>query len=516
MRKRPILSFILGLIFGSALQLQLLSGTESNNSLEDSTFESQFQWVRFTNSILPPKTEPRLKIGPQRGTSSIFVEALQILSNQKRYSNPSRTFFDRFLDTNSGRRVRPSTALNAFIQCSDEFSKLPRSIDEQTDYKVRIVDNKTFQQLFYKQHETVFGYNLLIEENLGPNDNKSRQARARKRLYNNYKLDAVEYLRTRLFENPFTAKIENCRYRDYRGKVIIYYDILTDLFAVVGQDYENFNELLEYGISSNLDYIDIFNFKSIFTGDTTQKALVEINTELIDLSTIKLSVDNQSQSSKIFLECPSDNSPALVFLPEPTGFDRETDVGLPQNYDPGKGWWLDRQNEILKMVNKDNQFNILRYEITATGPTQNDTTDIEALTILQAQYYGIIMSPTRPNYGSLNLDFQIEGYNDKIFRIDIVQPTYVDIKSPLDPEVIRNRKEGVQRLEDQVDFLLKNIVKQRNRARTSGHNVIHIIRLLRIKPSQRAYLMDNLRNKALKSGISLDLVYFINTDSSNI
>ena len=115
---------------------------------------------------------------------------------------------------------------------------------------------------------------------------------------------------------------------------------------------------------------------------------------------------------------------------------------------------------------------------------------------------------------NLNFDFKILGWNEQIFIG--WKPTYVDIKSPLDPEVIRARNEPPQTLEDQVDNLLKTISIQRERAIKYNESVIHIITLLRIKPSERTYFMTNFRIKALKQNFDLNGVKFINTSSDTI
>lgn len=58
------------------------------------------------------------------------------------------------------------------------------------------------------------------------------------------------------------------------------------------------------------------------------------------------------------------------------------------------------------------------------------------------------------------------------------------------------RNEPDQTLEDQVDNLLKTISLQRQRAIKNNESVIHIITLLQIKPSDRAYFMNNFKTKA--------------------
>jgi hypothetical protein len=86
----------------------------------------------------------------------------------------------------------------------------------------------------------------------------------------------------------------------------------------------------------------------------------------------------------------------------------------------------------------------------------------------------------------------------------------------LNPEVIRARNEPEQTLKDQVDNILKTISLQRQRAIKNNENVIHIITLLRIKPPDRAYFMNNFTNKALRQKLDLNGVKFINTSSDTM
>ena len=109
----------------------------------------------------------------------------------------------------------------------------------------------------------------------------------------------------------------------------------------------------------------------------------------------------------------------------------------------------------------------------------------------------------------------ISSWNEQIFIG--WKPIYVDIKSPLDPEVIRARDEPYQSLEDQVDNLLETISSQRQRTINYNESVIHIIiTLLRIKPSDRAYFMNNFKPKALKQNLDLNGMKFMNTSSDMI
>ena len=44
-----------------------------------------------------------------------------------------------------------------------------------------------------------------------------------------------------------------------------------------------------------------------------------------------------------------------------------------------------------------------------------------------------------------------------------------------------------------------------------NESVVHIINLLRIKPSDRSYLMENFRMKSLEQGLDITGVEFLNT-----
>jgi len=146
--------------------------------------------------------------------------------------------------------------------------------------------------------------------------------------------------------------------------------------------------------------------------------------------------------------------------------------------------------------------------------------EIEALTALQAEQQNLIGGISRPDMtnnlkeAKLNLDFKILSWNEEVFRG--WKLTYVDIKSPLDPEIIRARDEGDQTLENQVDNLLKTISLQRKRAIDNDESVIHIITLLRIKPADRLYFTNNFKAKALIQNLDLNGVKFINTSSDKI
>ena len=100
--------------------------------------------------------------------------------------------------------------------------------------------------------------------------NRNRIKRAEKRLFKTYGSKAQSDLRVRLFENPFVIKARGCHYRDRSGYVIIYYDVLSDIFAIVDSQS---NKLLEFSVATEIDYADIFRYKSVFQDQTARELI---------------------------------------------------------------------------------------------------------------------------------------------------------------------------------------------------------------------------------------------------
>ena len=104
----------------------------------------------------------------QSGKPSIYVKALNRLVAHKRLigSSDSAAFqlvpFD-LKDCTTGKLIRYSTMLEAHIACSNDYSKFPRILTPK-DRKVRF--GSTFFDMFRKRYDSVFGSNLLIEENV--------------------------------------------------------------------------------------------------------------------------------------------------------------------------------------------------------------------------------------------------------------------------------------------------------------------------------------------------------------
>jgi hypothetical protein len=186
----------------------------------------------------------------KNGKNSIFVDALQSILRSKK--SKSKSFAFNTLDPVKKVQIRQSSMLEAHITCGNELSKLPRIIEK--DYRSVKID-LNYKKLFINTHEKVFGYNLLISENLSPvTDGPKKIKQAFKRLYKKKRSESIDILKKRLFENPCVLKLSKCRFRDVDTYVTIYYDILNDLFAVV----DSKNHLIDFTLTNEVDYVDLF------------------------------------------------------------------------------------------------------------------------------------------------------------------------------------------------------------------------------------------------------------------
>jgi hypothetical protein len=116
------------------------------------------------------KGKSEIETKTRTGKNSIYVEVLQSLTARK-MPITSEGFLFNIKDPITGNLIRPSTMLEAHIACGDEVSKLPRMIVKE-DRKVKFGSN--FFDMFRTQYQKVFGYNLVIEENVKKNGNRKR------------------------------------------------------------------------------------------------------------------------------------------------------------------------------------------------------------------------------------------------------------------------------------------------------------------------------------------------------
>ena len=127
---------------------------------------------------------------------------------------------------------------------------MPREIIKK-DKKIKF--DRDYSGLFKENYEA-FGYNLYLEENLSKDSSKNKMKQGKQKLFKKYGEISKEYLRKNLFENPCVIKSEKCKYLDTDNYVTIYYDELTDLFAIVDSKE---NRLLDFGIATEVKYAQI-------------------------------------------------------------------------------------------------------------------------------------------------------------------------------------------------------------------------------------------------------------------
>lgn len=216
------------------------------NTYESSIYDVEEVASKKKNSIPIPIN---IKTKTREEKNSIFVEGFQAIRTFP--ARPKLNYYDKV----ENRVVKPSVMLQAHLTCIKQVAKLPRKI-LKIDRKVKF--DKNYSGLFKENYE-VFGYNLYLEENLSKDSSKNKIKQGKQKLFKKYGKESKQYLRKNLFENPCIIKSEKCKYLDTDNFVTIYYDELTDLFAIVDSKE---NRLLDFGIATEVKYAEIFAYKS--------------------------------------------------------------------------------------------------------------------------------------------------------------------------------------------------------------------------------------------------------------
>lgn len=204
-------------------------------------------------------------------TSSIFVDAFQSIAHGPRFYGSSNTITNpifKSVDSTTGKKIPDSMMLQAHVACLDQVSKLPRKI-EKKDRTVKMGSFPYFESLFKRNYKSL-DYSLSLVTPDGEVPVKKKKIRQAERLlFQKYEDQARVKLRELLFENPIVVKTTQCRYRHHKNMVTVYYSYLyANFFAIVDS---KTNELLEFGIASDTDYADVFNYRSIFQGKTASE-----------------------------------------------------------------------------------------------------------------------------------------------------------------------------------------------------------------------------------------------------
>ena len=222
------------------------------NSFESSIYDmEEISYKEETSTLVPID----IKTKTRKGKNSIFVQAFQDIQNF-----PGRRKFKCY-DASTNRLIKPSVMLKAHLTCIKNIEKLPRQINKK-DKKIKF--DKKYSGLFKKNanYEKVFGYSLYLEENMGKDSSKNKIKQGEQKLFKKYGEISNQYLRKNLFENPCVIKSEKCKYLDTDNLVTIYYDELTDLFAILDS---NKNTVLDFGVATEVKYAEIFAYKSLGT-----------------------------------------------------------------------------------------------------------------------------------------------------------------------------------------------------------------------------------------------------------
>ena len=240
--------------------------TTLNNTMNP--FESSIYDIEEVSSLVPID----IKTKTQNGKNSIFVQGFQAI--QKFPARPKLNYDD----ASNNLIIKPSVMLRAHLTCIKNIEKLPREITKK-DRKVKF--DKNYSGLFKEKYET-FGYNLYLEENLSKDSSKNKIKQGKQKLFKKYGEASKNELREKLFQNPCIIKSEKCKYLETEEFVTIYYDELTDLFAIIDS---NKNTVLDFGIATEVKYAEIFSYKSLGTKKITdlcvsQKPLGEYQNEI--------------------------------------------------------------------------------------------------------------------------------------------------------------------------------------------------------------------------------------------
>ena len=217
----------------------------ANKNIFANTYESSIYDVEEVASKKENSTPIpiNIKTKTKKGKNSIFVEAFQAIRTFP--ARPNLNYYDPV----EKRIIKPLT-------CIKQVENFPRQIIKK-DKSVKF--DKNYSGLFKKNYEDVFGYNLYLEENLSKDSSKNKIKQGKQKLFKKYGKESKQYLRKNLFENPSIIKSEKCKYLDTDNFVTIYYNELTDLFAIVDS---NENRFLDFGIATEVKYAEIFAYKS--------------------------------------------------------------------------------------------------------------------------------------------------------------------------------------------------------------------------------------------------------------
>ena len=208
-------------------------------------------------------------------------------------------------------------------------------------------NTQMIQDLFYAHYDDFFGVNVFtdpsVDDDIRPksyNDKKLIKKAVKKIFQNISKADpGLKSLRSQisnLILDPDTVIVLCGHYRALPDMVKIYYNIMNDKFVVVSS---KSNEILQVGRASKLEYVELFTDGTIYKHyiskfEPTNKPDSESSYILVDIAPIyKFSIIESLDNSEILAEAKR------LFKESRSNLD----IGIPQTYDPDKGWWYNYQ-----------------------------------------------------------------------------------------------------------------------------------------------------------------------------
>ena len=228
---------------------------EIHRSYNTTQYYTDPDLTRLVSSNTTQVTEIQTK--KASGEYSIFVKAFQSLVN-----HPDRLKSIKVYDFKERVGIRSSVILEAYCKCGEENSKLPRQINSD-DKGVKFNNKKRkYKDLFKKNYEVFdFDVNLYLDNNLPKSASAEAIDKAKDKLFKEYGEKSKEFLRVKLFRNPCIIKLLDCKFGTGEGSepipVTIYFDQLTDLFAIVDKK----NVLVDFGVATELYFAEIFAYK---------------------------------------------------------------------------------------------------------------------------------------------------------------------------------------------------------------------------------------------------------------
>lgn len=243
----------------------VIFATEIHSSYNTTQYSGDLYLTKLVSSNTTQVTTKKAS-----GEYSIFVKGFQSLVN---YLGRQKSI--KVYNFKEEVEIRPPVMLQAYGKCKQEKNKLPRQIIND-DKGVKFNHKKQkYKDLFKKNYEVFnFDVNLYLDNNLSKSTSAKEIDKAKDKLFREYGKKSQEFLRVKLFRNPCIIKLLDCKFATDEGlepiSVTIYFDYLTDLFAIVDKK----NVLVDFGVATELCFAEIFTYKEKETDKSAQRYIL--------------------------------------------------------------------------------------------------------------------------------------------------------------------------------------------------------------------------------------------------